>query len=226
MSATISSLRDQIDGIVFDLDGTLVDSASDIATAINHALTELGANVVSIDQVRSWIGDGLPELCRRAAKFIDRIDEWSEIEMIARARYLECCTDTTDCYPDIRKALADLRRAEIPLAILSNKPHDMVLRVVSALDLDPLFVSARGYISEETKKPSPKGALDLAKSMSIAPERLLMVGDSIVDISTARNAGMRSVAVLWGLGSAEVLRAAGPDFVIERPGELTAFLGV
>ncbi len=210
--------------IIFDLDGTLVDSLQDITDALNHALDLLGCRCVDTALVRQWVGDGLPMLCRRAMAHAGDPAEGDKLLEGARTAYESRCTRTTCCFPNILQMLDLLQSASIPLAVLSNKPQPFVDRVLDALALTPRFVSARGYLDEQDKKPSPRQAVALANSMGVSPANTYFVGDSVVDIQTARNAEMKAVAVTWGFREESELQAAQPDFLLDDPLDLIPLL--
>ncbi len=206
--------------IIFDLDGTLVDSLQDITDALNSALRQLGCDRVDKALVRQWVGDGLPELCRRAMAHAGKSREADRLLEAAQIAYESGCTQTTCCFHNILQMLDLLQSTSIPLAVLSNKPHRFVERVIDALALTSRFVSVRGYRDEIDKKPSPRQAVALANSMGVLPGDIYFVGDSPVDIQTARNARMQAVAVAWGLRKKDELLAAQPDFLLDDPLEL------
>ncbi len=201
---------------IFDLDGTLVDSLQDITTALCAGLAAIGKRAVTPCDVQSWVGDGLPVLCRRA------IPNEPEDVVIALAEnvknyYREHCVDETRPYPKVLQMLKLLQFRHAQMAVLSNKPHALVVQVVDQLNLDEYFSCVRGYRREEEKKPSPLGLIDIARELGCSPDATFFVGDSVVDIETARNAGMISVAVTWGFQPTKKLLAVNPDFVVDDP---------
>lgn len=204
---------------IFDLDGTLVDSLQDITNAINCALHAARLPTVTPREVREWIGDGLPTLCRRAAH-IDRIETVNAMVKTATAHYARHCVDHTRPYRNILEMLRLLQRRRIPLAVLSNKPHALTVRVLERLDMHRHFHVIRGCTSEEDRKPSPHNALQIAEQCGVAPSRVHFVGDSVTDIHTARNAGMIAIAVTWGFQKKTELLAAEPDLVVNEPDEI------
>lgn len=206
--------------IIFDLDGTLVDSLSDIAGALNEALQSLELETVESSRVRTWVGDGLPSLCQRAAAYVGATERTEALLLATRVAYESHCTRTTALYPKMLETLDLLRGYDISMAVLSNKPQDFVTRIVHHLHLENYFVESRGYVTEEDKKPSPRAALELAKSLGARVDDVVFVGDSIVDLETARNANMRFIGVTWGIGSAEKIFQKKPDWVIDSPEEL------
>jgi phosphoglycolate phosphatase len=202
--------------IIFDLDGTLVDSLRDITDALNEALTELNKPTVARQEVRSWVGEGMPLLCRRALPaHSDSLVE--ELVRRTKSRYLAHPVRCTRPYPNILTMLELLQIEGVPMAVLSNKPHDLTVRIVAELGLAPYFAQAVGCQLEEEKKPLPTSALRLARALGADPAAVFLVGDSATDIETARNAGMCSVAVTWGFRDRDELIAARPDHLIDDP---------
>lgn len=202
--------------LIFDLDGTLVDSLDDISSALNTALHAMGRPAAPRESVRRWVGDGLPTLCRRAWS---DADEPALAQLINRAAeaYREGCLAKTRPYDKILELLELLKRDGIATAVLSNKPHALTVQVVDGLGLRSYFRDVRGYQHEELKKPNPTIALEMAREMGNTPELIGIVGDSVADIRTARNAGMRSVAVTWGFQEKNLLEAEQPDHLVDAP---------
>lgn len=205
--------------IIFDLDGTLIDSLDDIAAALNAALRERGRAIAPRKSVRSWIGDGLPTLCRRAWPDASQDDLARFIQSVSTAYRADCARETRP-YPNVLPMLDLLRARGMPLAVLTNKPHDLTVAILNALDLAKHFDPIHGYHTEADKKPSPTIALRIASQWRIEPREIAIVGDSDVDIRTARSAGMTAIAVSWGLRDAEELFFAKPDFMVDDPLDL------
>lgn len=205
--------------IIFDLDGTLVDSLRDITDALNEALTELKKPTVAQQEVRSWIGEGMQLLCRRALPAGDD-SLVEELVRGTRSRYLAHPARHTRPYPNILRMLELLQMKGVPMAVLSNKPHDLTVRVVAQLGLGSYFAETAGCQLDEERKPLPIGALRLASVLGVDPANVLLIGDSATDIETARNAGMRSLAVTWGFRDRDELIAARPDHLIDDPLEI------
>jgi len=209
---------------IFDLDGTLVDSLQDIANALNGALAEVKLQRVSLEQVRGWVGDGLPMLCRRAAPNVAS-DTHNHLVQLVQQHYRSHCTDNTRPYPKVLQMLDLLKDRSTPMAVLSNKPHAFAVQVVDQLGLGRYFGNVCGYMHERDKKPAPEHALRVARQYAVEPSDILFVGDSVVDIQTARNAGMIAVAVTWGLRSRFELAAAKPDYLVHDPMEIPRLPG-
>jgi phosphoglycolate phosphatase len=204
---------------IFDLDGTLVDSLQDITDALNAALNALHLTPAEPGMVRSWVGDGLLTLCRRAAKNDDPKMVAALVQTTSAHYQLHCAMHTRP-YPKVLKMLDLLRDRNTPMGILSNKPHAFTVQLVKELGIDGYFAQIRGYQNEQDKKPSPRNAIAIAEALGVQPARVLMVGDSPMDVQTAHNAGMIAVAVTWGFRDRPELEASLPDFFVEDPGEI------
>lgn len=210
-------------GVIFDLDGTLVDSLDDIADALNHVLRELGREERDRATIERFVGDGARMLVRRA---LGDAREAVEDDALARFRdrYMAHLTERTRVYAGVPELLAALSRRGTPTAVLSNKPHDATVEVVRALLGDHPFAAVLGVRPGAERKPDPSGALELADALGLAPEDVLFVGDTPVDVRTAELAGMTPIAVLWGMRSREELEAAGAELFLSEPDELLALL--
>ena len=213
----------RLKGLIFDLDGTLIDSLDDIAAALNTALRERDRALVRRESVRRWIGDGLPTLCRRA--WPDAADEDMALFITSvSAAYRADCATHTRAYPNVLQMLELLQSRGAAMAVLTNKPHALTRTILGALGLARFFNPMHGYERESDKKPSPTVALRIASQWKIEPREIAFVGDSDVDIRTARNAGMPSIAVTWGLRDREELLEAKPDQMVEDPLEIAKII--
>ncbi|MBL8968357.1 MAG: HAD family hydrolase [Spirochaetaceae bacterium] len=211
--------------VIFDLDGTLADTIEDIAASVNGALARRGLPAHDIPAYKRMVGDGLTTLVTRAlppelrgAALVE------ELRAEAAAAYAAAPLAATRPYAGIRELLAELKRRGLPFAVLSNKPHALAVTVVAGLFPEAGFALVRGESPDFPKKPDPAAALDIARRLGAAPADCLYVGDSDVDMATARSAGMRAVGVAWGFRGSGELREAGADRVIEEPRELLALL--
>lgn len=199
--------------VIFDLDGTLVDSLPDIAGHLNSALADAGLATYSADQIRMWVGSGAAHLVRGAVGEA-RVDD---VLARFRAHYRASPYGRTKVFAGLAEAL-DLIAVRRELAILSNKPHDLVVTIADALLKPWPFREVLGEKPGVTRKPDPTALLGIATSLGVPPAECVMVGDSEIDVATARAAGMPSVAVTWGLCEPEVLR--GATHVVTTPAEL------
>jgi phosphoglycolate phosphatase len=216
---------DDVRLVIFDLDGTLVDSRLDLANSVNGMLRHFGRPELPLDVIASYIGDGAPMLVRRALAdpddehFVQRALEF--FLTYYRAHKL----DTTVVYSGIFEALRAMRICgdgvglERRMAVLSNKPVNPSRAIVEALGLGEFFAQVYGGNSFPTKKPDPLGALTLARENAIEPRQALIVGDSDIDVLTARNAGMWSCGVTYGFAP-HSLEQAPPDVTVDSPREL------
>ena len=210
---------------IFDLDGTLVDSLEDIGQACNDVLASHGYPVHPLPAYRFYVGRGFHKLVNdalpegEAAKLSS--DQLTALIAEARARYGENMCERTKPYAGITDALHQLAADGHALAVLSNKPDDLTVELVRRYFPDVPFALVRGGREGVPLKPEPDAPLDMLRHMDFLPERSFYVGDSNVDIFTARNAGMISIGVAWGFRGADELRAAQADHVIDTPEALT-----
>ena len=218
--------------LIFDLDGTLVDSRVDLANAVNAMLAQHGKPPLPLDVVASYVGDGAPTLIRRA------LGESQDEQLLADALnyflawYREHKLDHTHVYAGIADALRAVQfhrsngsgAVERRMAVLSNKPVNPSRQIVQALGLAGFFFQVYGGNSFPTKKPDPEGARALLEEAGVQPEETVMVGDSDIDILTGRNAGLWTLGVQYGFAP-RTLAAAPPDVLISSPDELVRALG-
>ncbi len=209
---------------ILDLDGTLVDSLADIAEAVNESLHQLGLPPLPIASYRRMVGDGFTTLCRRV--LADSRPELAErLAELARPRYRLRAVARTQPYPGVRAAVERLRAAGLTLAVLSNKPHEITLRVVSALWPANTFARVVGCERDELRKPNPANLLDIAHELGCPLDETCLVGDTATDIETARRAGVSMVSVTWGFRDRAELEAAGASRLIDHADELASALG-
>jgi phosphoglycolate phosphatase len=207
-------------GLIFDLDGTLVDSLQGIAASLNHALALSGLPVHSQEVVRGFIGNGVKILIRRASP-ADADDALLDaIERAFKAHYDLSWQTGTIIYPGITDLLESLQSRGHPLAVLSNKPHPFTVAMVSNLFPSVRFAVVLGQRAGIPHKPDPAGALEISAALGLGPAECCVIGDSTMDIETARNAGMWVIAVTWGFHDRERLLAAGADQLVNAPEEL------
>jgi phosphoglycolate phosphatase len=221
--------RDAIRLVIFDLDGTLVDSRRDLANSVNAMLQRFGRPELPLEVIASYVGDGAPMLVRRALGDPDDEQFLKQALEFFLAYYREHKLDTTVVYPGVADALRTLRvgangGGERRMAVLSNKPVNPSRAIVDALGLAPYFSQVYGGNSFPTKKPDPLGAITLARENAVEPGQVLIVGDSDIDVLTARNAGMWSCGVRYGF-SPHSLEQAPPDVLVDTPEELARVLG-
>lgn len=211
-------------GLIFDLDGTLVDSLPGIAASLNRALERNGLDPHAHADVRRFIGNGSYELARKAMREGATPDEILAVESAFKDDYAVTWPDGTVPYDGIPACLERLAAAGIRLAVLSNKPHpftvEIVQRIFPGLSFDPVF----GQRADTPRKPHPEAALQIARHWGLAPADCRFIGDSTVDLETARAAGMPAIAVGWGYHDLAALHAAGAEVLAEKVTDLDAVL--
>jgi phosphoglycolate phosphatase len=206
--------------ILFDLDGTLVDSAGDIAAALGATLVEAGAPPLPREQVIGFIGDGATKLIERA--FPDAApDRVAELVARFRRHYADHLHVETRAYPGIEPLLRGLSTS-IPLAVLTNKPSDLARPLLHALDLDRYFVAIVGDGDGFARKPDPAAGHWLLTKYAVRADAALVVGDGIPDVRFARALGAPVAAVTWGYVGRERLLAEGPRWIVDSPDELVS----
>lgn len=212
-----SSIR----ALIFDLDGTLIDSKHDLIHSVNAMLLEMGREALPEDTISGYIGHGAPQLMARALGNEAGEEERERALKFFLGYYEEHKMDSTCAYPGVVEALEGLKGYS--MAVLTNKPVRVSRRILKALDLAKYFCVVYGGNSFETKKPDPLGARKILNEIAVTPEEAALIGDSEVDVQTARSAGMLAVAVNYGFGVHD--RAAHPaDVYLDRLTELAALL--
>lgn len=212
-------------GVVFDLDGTLLNSLEDLADSTNTVLARLGFPCHELEKYNYFVGDGMFNLLRRAlpAERQEDNDFIKKCVVAMKEEYSKHWSDKTRPYHGVMDLLRILRKKELKLAVLSNKPHEFTQVVVEKY-FPGHFDLAFGERSGIPRKPDPQGALAIAEAMQLTPAEFLYLGDTNTDMRTAIAAGMFPVGVLWGFRSAEEILAAGAKVLIEHPSELLKLL--
>jgi phosphoglycolate phosphatase len=208
-------------GLVFDLDGTLIDSKLDLALSIDATLKHMGRPSLPHELIYSYVGNGAAVLVRRALGDTVTDAEAEQGHRFFLAYYREHMLDNTVTYPGVRQALRAL--GHHPMAVLTNKPVRFSEKILEGLGIARYFRCVYGGNSFETKKPDPEGINTILRAFAIEPRQAMLVGDSEVDVRTARNAGTWACGVSYGLGL-EGLRADPPDLLLDNLAELPAHL--
>jgi phosphoglycolate phosphatase len=207
--------------LIFDLDGTLIDSQRDLIRSVNAMLREMGRAELKEETISGYIGQGAPILVGRALGEGASGEEHQRALQFFLRYYEEHKMDTTRAYPGVAETLEEL--AGLPMAILTNKPARISVRILDELGLKRYFRAIYGGNSFETKKPDPQGANTILREFAVAPHESLLIGDSEVDVQTARNAGALAAAVNYNFGVHD--RAAYPaDIYLERISDLIELL--
>jgi len=213
--------------LIFDLDGTLVDSRIDLANSVNAMLQHLHRPELPCEVIASYIGDGAPMLVRRALGDPDDEQIVTDALNYFMGWYREHLLDNTFLYPGTVEALERLRVAPDgsvrKMAVLSNKPVRPSERIVNGLGIGQFFFRVYGGNSFHTKKPDPYGALELLREAQVQPEHTVIIGDSHNDTLTARNAGTYSIGLSYGLAP-QLMDAAPPDVMVDTPAEIAQVL--
>lgn len=214
--------------VIFDLDGTLLDSLEDLADSMNTVLKKCGFSTYPIEDYKYFVGDGmytlvertLPEGKRKDKKFVKKCF------LMMKEEYGRRWDNKTKPYSQIPELLNTLDQLGIKKTILSNKPHEFTKIVASNLLPDWKFEMVLGQRLEIPKKPDPIGALEIAKSLDITPNKFLYLGDTDVDMKTANRAKMHAVGVLWGFRKADELLENGAKTLLENPLQLLDLLEI
>jgi phosphoglycolate phosphatase len=209
--------------VVFDLDGTLLNSLTDLAGAANAALADLGAPPHPVDAYREFIGDGMLRLAERALPPARRHEADAMLAALL-AHYEQRWHWTTRPYYGVIDLLLALARRAVPCAVLTNKPQRLAQQVVAALLPEVRFQRVLGVQPGVPPKPDPAGARRLLAEFAVAPAQCLLVGDSGADMRAARGAGMVAVGAAWGFRAVEELGASGAHHVICHPDDVLALL--
>ena len=211
---------------IFDLDGTLTNTLESMTYSVNLTLEEMGLSKITKDQCRVFVGNGARVLMEKSLKAAgdtdaSRIEEGMEI--YGRIFDQNCIYHVTP-YEGIPEMLKVLKDKGIHLAVLSNKPDRQTVKVVKAIFGEELFDYAQGQKEGIRRKPEPDGVWYLMEQMHVSKEECLYIGDSEVDAATGRNAGLKTIGVLWGFRDRKTLETAGADDLIDRPDELLQFV--
>lgn len=223
-----------LQGFIFDLDGTLLYTLEDIAAAENKALAELELPPRSVEEYRWIVGGGADDIARRLLpEYLHTPENITSFVQRFRAHYHLNWHDQTRLYDGIAELLAILRRKGFPLAILSNKPEEFALKIVDFYFPDwqgksrpALFTHVVGQRAGVPVKPDPALALQIARDWGLPPSAIAFLGDSDIDIYTASHAGMVSVGVEWGFRGKKELVDSGANILINTPLDLLAYLNI
>ncbi len=211
--------------VLFDLDGTLLNTLQDLADATNAALAAFGLPVRTVDEVRRFVGNGVRLLMERAVPGGAQHPQFEEILAYFKEYYAAHCRVNTAPYPGVLPMLETLQAAGVPVAVISNK-FDGAVKQLAAAYFGPRVALAVGEKPGVRKKPAPDAVLHALDQLGVAPQRAVYIGDSDVDVATARNAGTDGIAVCWGFRSRQELEAAGAARIAQSPEELLGMLGL
>lgn len=207
---------------IFDLDGTLIDSLEDLADAVNLMLAERGYPQQPLKVFPLYIGEGVHNLVERA---LPREAQSKIDECVADYQrfYGETWDKKTKPYEGILEALQELREYGYKIGVLSNKPHEFTLKCCEHFFPEDTFDLVLGARDDVPRKPDPAGALEIAQAFEVEPAECFYIGDSGIDMQTARNAGMSGIGVLWGFRDEAELRENRARFIVAKPADLVIF---
>lgn len=225
----------RLDALIFDLDGTLADSLADIGEAMNAVLAELSLPPHDLEAYKVFVGEGAENLTRRAVRAAQGLDWRSpsteglprplpDLVESYRVHYARQEHGRSSLYPGVDAMLDGVVASGRKMAVLSNKRDDFTKHLVEQEFARWPFVDVRGERDGVPRKPDPTAALELALALNVLPARIGFVGDTPIDVGTARAAGMVPIGVLWGFRSRAELTQAGAKFLLEHPKDLLPLL--
>ncbi len=209
--------------VIFDLDGTLLNTLEDLKNSVNYAMTHNGYPERTLAQVRRFVGNGIRKLIERALPYELSNEEFEKVFSDFKEHYQAHCNDFTGPYEGIMELLHELKKRGIKMGIASNKVKSAVVKL-NDIYFDGLMDGAAGVVEGKPTKPDPYMVEIMLDELGSSKENTLYVGDSNVDVMTAKNAGLDMVTVLWGFRDREELIEAGATQFIEKPEELLKFL--
>lgn len=217
--------------LIFDFDGTLIDSVPDLAEATNTMLKQLGKPTHSLNTIKEWVGNGSRLLIERALLGKTEVaeGELSKIEadhaeQVFFEAYTNISASKTVAYPDVDKGLQQLKEAGFTLALVTNKPIRFVPKILDGLGWTPLFEMVLGGDSLPVKKPDPTPLLHTCKNLKFEPAQAFMIGDSINDISAGKNAGIDTIGLSYGYNYGKDIRDSNPDQTFDNFAGLLDYL--
>lgn len=217
----------RIEGVVFDLDGTLLNTLDDIADSCNRALVEFGYPKRTIDEIRSFVGNGLGVLIEKALPDSKRTDDFEAVLDTMKKIYAENCLVKTGPYDGVLSMLEKISSSGIKCAIVSNKPDEQVKELSKMFFAQYINVDVSIGEKESAgirRKPAPDSVLAILDKWKIQKENVVYVGDSDVDIATANNAGIKCISATWGFRSREFLMEHGAEIFVDTPDEVAALV--
>ena len=205
--------------VIFDLDGTLLDSIEDIASSMNKVLESLQLRTHKIEDYKYFVGGGVDILVENALSNQSK-EIKDEVTKRFKIEYDGKLHSKTLPYDGIYELLDELKKLDINLAVLSNKPHEFTVSYVNHFFKNYNFKEIHGQKKDVPKKPDPKAALDIVKCLDSSCENTYFIGDTKIDMQTAKSANMTAIGVLWGFRDEKELRDFGADFIVSNPLEI------
>lgn len=204
--------------VIFDLDGTILNTLDDLAAAVNHALVSCGYPTHGTDKIRSFIGNGIDILIRRAIPNECTDEEWQRARDIFKAYYTKHMTDNTAPYNGIKELLERLRADGIKTAVVTNKNHDMANELIPSFYNGLFDIIIGTDLAKRERKPAPDGIYAVLDVLGTDKKDAVYIGDTEVDVQTAHNAGLKCIGVMWGFRQGGKIE--GADFVVNTPEEI------
>jgi phosphoglycolate phosphatase len=220
----MQNLSEKMGALLFDLDGTLIDSKKDLTNAVNAALSAIGKPWLPVEEIQKNIGLGMDNLIRKTAKTKDQALLALAKETFS-AFYENSLLDYTRTYEGIERILQDLWPF-YKMAVVTNKAKPFTQPILRGLGLERFFVKVVTPEDARSKKPDPTPILYALRRLNVCPERALVIGDSRYDIESGKRAGIKTIAVTWGFGTPEEIKNSSPDWVVTSPKELAVLLGL
>lgn len=204
---------------IFDLDGTLADTICDLGDAVNYGLEKLGFPTHDYESYKKMVGNGVKKLCRRALPE-DKKEKTEELLGLFREYYNVHYLDKTCLYDGMKETVEKLSDSGVVLAVATNKPEDVAREIVMELLPDTDFVKVLGGVDYRPSKPDSAILIEIFAALPDVENRVYMIGDSNVDVQTAKNAGIESIGCAWGFRGRAELEAEGADFIAEKPADI------
>lgn len=208
-----------INTIIFDLDGTLLNTLEGLKNSTNFALKKFNSPEITLEQTRSFVGNGVRKLIERAIQNGEQNPDFEKCLNTFKEHYSKTMYQKTVAYDGIEDMLTELKKRGVKTGVVSNK-FDTAVKELCKNYFDGLIIVAIGESPDVRKKPAPDSVLKAMEILGAKPENTLYVGDSDVDIQTAKNSNLKSVGVTWGFRDRELLEEEGADFIINTPCEL------
>jgi len=209
-----------IRGVIFDLDGTLLDTIADLAYSVNSVLARHGYRKHPVEAYKQFIGDGMTMLMQRAVGDTRSDEEIAKLVAELKDEYAKNWNKETRPYPGIHELLQELSHKNIAMSVFSNKSHEFTIAMVQYYFPDIAFSVMLGLQDSIPRKPDPYGALFIARTMGIEPSQIAMIGDSATDIQMAHKCGMYSIGVSWGYRPLDVLIQHNPHAIAHIPEDI------
>ncbi len=212
--------------VLFDLDGTLIDSIEDLADSGNYALKQCGLPLHTVEEYKYIVGDGVDTKILRCLPPEDRENRelFQRVKSIYLPYYAAHSQDKTRPYPGVEALLMQCNKKGVLIAVVSNKPHAIAKEVVHHYFPQISFAAVVGQKDDVPKKPDPTGVKLVLSQTGVSPSDALYVGDTCVDIQTAKNSGLSSCGVLWGFRTKQELEENGADFIVSDPQALSKII--